>query len=139
MITTVEEHSQRYEQSLAACPEAIAAVRHIVRVVLRLWGRTDLSYDVTLCLTELLTNVIKHAACSECLISLQDRPIGLRVAVADTDPAPPVVRHPDHLSETGRGMALIERTAHRWGVEWTLSGKRVWAEFRTARPAAVGA
>ncbi|MDT3398870.1 ATP-binding protein [Streptomyces sp. B1866] len=138
MTTTLEAHVQRYEQSLDACPEAIATVRRIVRTILFLWDRADLSDDVTLCLTELLTNVVKHATCPACLISIQDKPTGLRLAVADTEPAPPVVRRPGHLSETGRGMALIEKTAHRWGVEWTLSGKRVWLEFR-AVPQAVSA
>ncbi|MDT3395128.1 ATP-binding protein [Streptomyces sp. B1866] len=135
MSTTAEDFTHQFAQSLDLSPEAIPTVRGIVRAHLGLWDLSALSHDVALCLSELLSNVVKHTDSPYCVIVIQYFADSLRVAVSDTDPTPPVVLRPDFLAESGRGMALIDRTADTWGVDRTPDGKRVWFELRTAATA----
>lgn len=121
-----------FEQPLDACPAEFATVRRTVAARLGIWGLGRISDDVTLCVTELLANVARHAASPECVLSLHHNSDHLRTAVRDTEAGLPVVKHPDDDAEDGRGMFLISTTADRWGVELTPGGgKEVWFELRT--------
>jgi hypothetical protein len=57
------------------------------------------------------------------------RPRGVRIEVHDGSPAAPVVRRYDDDAMTGRGLALVDELARRWGVERTPGGKAVWFEL----------
>lgn len=111
------------ELRLLATPKAAPELRHRLR---------EHSYDVRLCATELLTNVIDHLG--------EGTPVTVRViGTADhgrtrievTDPAPralPVVLSATETAESGRGMALLDALAQRWGVERWPDRKTVWCE-----------
>ncbi|CAM5642455.1 non-specific serine/threonine protein kinase OS=Streptomyces antimycoticus OX=68175 GN=SANT12839_039310 PE=3 SV=1 [Streptomyces antimycoticus] len=46
--------------------------------------------------------------------------------MSDSESALPVVKEPDFLSESGRGMFLLSKTAHERGTDLTPTGKTVW-------------
>ncbi|MEU4897835.1 ATP-binding protein [Streptomyces sp. NPDC044780] len=125
-----ENISQRYELRLRAHPQTLADVRRAVAARLRLWGREELISAAGMCVTELLSNVHKHASSPECVLILENLPDGIQAAVSDTESALPVVKEPDFLSESGRGMFLLSKTADAWGTDLTPTGKTVWFTLR---------
>ncbi|GHJ28001.1 hypothetical protein TPA0910_24340 [Streptomyces hygroscopicus subsp. sporocinereus] len=126
-----ENISQRYELRLRAHPQTLADVRRAVAARLRLWGREELISAAGMCVTELLSNVHKHAASPECVLLLENLSNGVHAAVSDTEFALPVVKEPDFLSESGRGMFLLSKTADEWGTDLTPTGKTVWFTLRS--------
>ncbi|QLH22040.1 ATP-binding protein [Streptomyces sp. Rer75] len=121
---------QRYEFRLRVHPQKLAEVRRAVSARLRLWGREELVTPAAMCVTELLSNVHKHAASPECVLTLENRPYGICAAVFDSETSLPVVKEPDFLSECGRGMFLLSKTAHEWGTDLHDHGKTVWFTLR---------
>ncbi|WP_416971949.1 ATP-binding protein [Streptomyces sp. 4F14] len=116
------EHSL-FEHSLLATSKAVPDLRHRLR---------EHSYDVRLCATELLTNVIDHVGDgTPVTIRVVPTPHGhTRVEVTDPEPRTlPILQHPDENAESGRGLALLTALARRWGVEWTAGRKTVWCEI----------
>ena len=90
---------------------------------------TDTTVDaITLCVSELVTNALDHAAPPfELRMAYANGRV--RVEVSDATTAPPVQRavQPDALR--GRGLQFVDQSATRWGVEPFPGGKTVWAEF----------
>ncbi|MET7905780.1 ATP-binding protein [Streptomyces sp. NPDC005336] len=121
-----ENIPQRYELRLRVHPQTLAEVRRAVGARLRLWGRGELITAAGMCVTELLSNVHKHTASPECVLTLENLRYGIYAAVSDTESALPVAKEPDFLSESGRGMFLLSKTAHEWGTDLTPTGKTVW-------------
>lgn len=111
-------------------------IRRTTSAHLRCWGWAPVVGAAAMCVTELLTNVIKHADSNECVLLLQSSASRVRIVVSDDSPALPVVREPDWRSEDGRGMFLLAATADSWGAAPTGSGKDVWVEFRPKAAAA---
>ncbi|MHB9859487.1 ATP-binding protein [Streptomyces sp. YIM S03343] len=109
--------------SLLATPKAVPELRHQLR---------HYDYEVRLCATELVTNVIDHIG--------EGTPVTVRVAsaddgrtrieVTDNDPrALPVRLSADATDESGRGLALLDALALRWGVDQEPDHKTVWCEL----------
>jgi len=117
------------ELDLLAFPKAVPDLRRAVRQYL---GAP--CADVQLCVTELVANVIRHVG--------EGTPIRVRVLRTDTrtrvevdDPDPralPVLLHPAADDESGRGLALLDAVALRWGVGQRAAGKTVWCELGEA-------
>ncbi|MEU9081626.1 ATP-binding protein [Streptomyces sp. NPDC048357] len=113
---------------LLAVPKAVPLARHAVREHLG-----DASHDAELCVSELLANVITHLG--------EGTPVTLRITgtgraartrVELTDPDPrvwPVLRQAADTDESGRGLALLDAVALRWGVIRGLGTKTVWCEL----------
>ena len=117
--------------SLAFGPEADAPrqARWAVRPLFP-DGDDPISAAVTLAVSELVTNVIKHTNAGGTLRAWDPKPDApFRVEVEDSDPTPPRRMAPDPHEPTGRGVQLVESLADSWGVEALPSGKVVWAEF----------
>ena len=112
------------EFHLLATPKAAPDLRYHLR-------KHD--YDVRLCVTELLTNVIDHVGEGT---PVTVRVIGTadhgrtRIEVTDPDPrALPVRLSAVETEESGRGLALLDALAERWGVEQWPDRKTVWCEL----------
>ncbi|WP_405711063.1 ATP-binding protein [Streptomyces xanthophaeus] len=113
---------------LLAVPTAVSLARHAVREHLG-----ENSPDAELCVSELLTNVITHVG--------EGTPVTLRITgtgraprtrVELTDPDPhgrPVPRQAAGTDESGRGLALLDAVALRWGVTQGARTKTVWCEL----------
>ncbi|MGV9814909.1 ATP-binding protein [Streptomyces cellulosae] len=110
---------------LLATPSEVSGVR----LALRAYGA-----DVQLCASELVTNVVQHLG--------EGVPVTVRVWCDDggrtrlevTDPDPralPVLRASVGADEeSGRGLALLDALATRWGVAYGPGrGKTVWCEL----------
>ena len=113
------------EFRLLATPKAAPDLRHQLR---------DHGFDVRLCATELLTNVIDHLGEGT---PVTVRVIGTaaghgrtRIEVTDPDPSTsPVPLPATETEESGRGLALVDALAERWGVERGPDRKTVWCEL----------
>lgn len=104
-------------------PESAAAVRRFVEEAIPEATHLD---DVILAASELAANVIRHAK-SGFTVRLIDREDIIRIEVSDGSSIIPAI---EDLTESHRGLRLIEAISEYWGVETTDTGKKVWAEFR---------
>jgi anti-sigma regulatory factor (Ser/Thr protein kinase) len=104
------------------------AARQFVVETLRGWGCERLVADAAVVVTELATNSVVHAH-SDFVVTLSSRAGGVRISVRDTSGAPPVRANLAEARLSGRGVALVEAIASRWGTDLDSGGKVVWAEF----------
>ncbi|MGW0766671.1 ATP-binding protein [Streptomyces sp. NPDC002676] len=113
---------------LVAVPKALQGLRRTVR---RYLGGP--CAEVQLCVTELVTNVIRHVGEGTSVRVRVARTVdGNRIRVEVTDPAEqalPVLLPTVDADENGRGLALIGAVAVRWGVEQGADHKKVWCEL----------
>jgi anti-sigma regulatory factor (Ser/Thr protein kinase) len=111
---------------LLALPKAVSEVRRAVREHLE-----APCADVELCVTELDGNVIRHVG-EGTPVRVGVSQVGgrIRVEVTDSDPRVlPVLLNAVEGDEAGRGLALLDALAVRWGVEQGAEGKTVWCEL----------
>jgi anti-sigma regulatory factor (Ser/Thr protein kinase) len=78
--------------------------------------------------SELVTNAVMHDGDSFTLSAtvVSD---GLRIEVADESPRMPVLRPFRTEVPGGRGIAIVDALASRWGVDPSARGKTVWFEI----------
>ncbi|MDI5972998.1 ATP-binding protein [Streptomyces sp. SL13] len=112
--------------TLRAEPHGLHEVRRAVRARLRAWGREELTLPAAMCVTELLSNVHKHARSPECELTMRGITRGIRISVIDREPRLPVAGEPGHLSRRGRGLFLLGGTVDAWGALPVPGGKEVW-------------
>ncbi|OEJ32730.1 ATP-binding protein [Streptomyces subrutilus] len=112
---------------LLATPGAVPLARHAVREHLG----SDASPDAELCVSELLANVIAHVGDgTPVTLRITGRATRTRVELTDPDPrAWPVLRQTGAAEESGRGLALLDAVALRWGVTQDARTKTVWCEL----------
>ncbi|TMZ49310.1 ATP-binding protein, partial [Klebsiella pneumoniae] len=117
-------------------PASIKEARDFAGAVLRDWELSDLSCDIRLVVSELVTNACRHAAppgftskwsVQFGLVRGQTR---LTCMVFDPSLQAPIMGDPGELGEGGRGLRLVECYSADWG--WDIldgQGKVVWAAF----------
>lgn len=114
---------------LAPTLTAPAQARSFLRTCLTRWTATDAANvdGAELVLDELVTNAVLHSRTPvEVLVGLRGN--ALRVAVADLSADAPRPRSAAEEEENGRGLALVDALASRWGVlPRPARGKVVWA------------
>lgn len=115
-----------FELDLLAVPKAVPDLRRTLSA--HPYGPHP---DVHLCVSELLSNVIRHLGeGTPVTVRLTTAPGRIRVAVTDPDPrAWPLLRRAGGDDETGRGLALLDAVSLRWGVEQGPDSKTVWCEL----------
>ena len=117
------------ELNLLAFAKAVPGLRRTVR---RHLGAS--CADVQLCVTELVGNVVRHVgegAPVRVRVARTEGASGGRIRIEVTDPDPralPVLCATGD-DESGRGLALLDAVALRWGVEQAVVGKAVWCEL----------
>lgn len=108
-------------RSFAPSTKSVPEVRSYVREAL---AGSPLIDDVVLVASELATNVVRHAQTAFTVsVSVND---GIRLEVSDGSSIIPAV---EELSESYRGLRVVEATSEEWGIEATRTGKKVWVEF----------
>jgi CheY-like chemotaxis protein/anti-sigma regulatory factor (Ser/Thr protein kinase) len=112
--------------------KSASTARRFVTETLDRWDCADLLDSITLLVSELVTNAVIHAdSAPEMAIVLTSET--LRVEVADRSDAMPVPREVDEFDTSGRGLALLDAMAERYGIlDRPDGGKTVW--FEVARP-----
>ncbi|GGW42809.1 hypothetical protein GCM10010503_19150 [Streptomyces lucensis JCM 4490] len=129
---------------LQALPSRIGQVRRIVSAQLRYWHLDPLIDRAALGVTELLSNVHRHARPDKsCTVELELLPDRLTVSVHDHDPRLPVPAGepaaPDvtPLATCGRGLAMVAAMSDSWGARPDGdNGKVVWFTLAAAAAAA---
>ena len=128
MGTTRPVGTTTAQVQLSPLPASAAAARRFVAETLTTWGHDDAVDTATLLVSELVTNAILHAR-SDVDLVLTETDGHLRVEVHDASPEAPQVRAYDATSMTGRGLAMVQSFAARWGVKPLPAGKAVWFEL----------
>ncbi|MFG2331609.1 ATP-binding protein [Streptomyces sp. NPDC048604] len=129
----ISEPSRHCTVEVQALPSRIGQVRRIVSAHLRYWHLDALIDHAALGLTELLTNVHRHAQPDKkCTVEVELLLDRLTVSVLDHDPRLPSETagdpdgDPDPYATSGRGLAIVEAVSESWGVRQEGSGKVVW-------------
>ncbi|WP_345942864.1 ATP-binding protein, partial [Streptomyces sp. SID486] len=154
----ISHPSRHCTVELQALPSRIGQVRRIVSAQLRYWHMDPLIDRAALGVTELLSNVHRHARPDKsCTVELELLPDRLTVSVRDHDPRLPVPADADTdtdsdadtqpdttpLATCGRGLAMVAAVSESWGARPDgENGKVVWftlpataqAGTRPARP-----
>ena len=92
----------------------------------------QLADDVSLAVSELTSNVVRHTNEGGTMAAWNRDPF--RLEVSDSDNRLPL--SPLHANESGgHGLNIVDEVAEKWGVDPNVGrpGKTVWANFR--RPA----
>ncbi|GII55226.1 ATP-binding protein [Planotetraspora thailandica] len=112
-----------------------SAAREFTAKTLDGWGLPCLIDDAELVVSELVTNALRHAdaggGAAPIRLQLVNHRFHVGCAVRDPSgnvPAPSAV---GDLSETGRGLRLVEALTATWGWILVGEGKVVWALFET--------
>jgi serine phosphatase RsbU (regulator of sigma subunit)/anti-sigma regulatory factor (Ser/Thr protein kinase) len=108
---------------------AVRIGRRFVAERIATLGASSMASDAALITGELVANALQHGH-PPVSVSVSGDASCVRIAVADGNPRPPVRPAASLANMTGRGIALIESVAARWGVDRDPSGgKVVWAEL----------
>ncbi|MFI9820594.1 ATP-binding protein [Streptomyces sp. NPDC052013] len=118
---------------LQALPSRIGQVRRIVSAQLRYWHMDSLIDRASLGVTELLSNVHRHAQPDKtCTVEMELLLERLKVSVRDHDPRLPVLEDAGPLATCGRGLAMVAAMSESWGaLPDGESGKVVWFTLPT--------
>jgi anti-sigma regulatory factor (Ser/Thr protein kinase) len=116
--------------SLAGDASCVRRARTFIETTLGEWKFSDQVDTAVLLTSELVTNAVVHAR-SGIEVHVQYRPEGvLRIEVVDDSFREPFrlnTASPD--ATAGRGLAILDTLASRWGVETLDTGKAVWFEL----------
>jgi anti-sigma regulatory factor (Ser/Thr protein kinase) len=122
--------------TLRVRPEAAPQARHaLAGLALAATTRENLALVVT----ELVTNVVRHAGLSASdtfSMELTNRDKGIRLAVRDGGPGFPRERieSDDPFGTGGRGLVIVAALSDAWGVESDEDGCTVWCEMPASWP-----
>lgn len=130
-----EETRRTLQLTLPATTDAVGLARQATRIALAAWRLAFLEETAALLVSELATNVVRHARGSAGVMALELETMDtwLRIEIADSDPRWPQPRIPAGFDDSGFGFILVEALAAKWGVREMAQGKVVWAELDTRR------
>jgi len=124
---------------------SIAPSRAFALRTMHRWDESEHADDVAAVVSELLANALRHALpqagedASPWPIRLGLLHTGSHVVCAVSDPGAgiPMLREPEQLAESGRGLLVVALLSDQWGYcpapePW--QGKVVWAAFAASSP-----
>ncbi|HEY8480568.1 MAG TPA: ATP-binding protein [Spirillospora sp.] len=121
---------QEFSWELLPIPASVRAGRDLAEVQLNKWDLSAIAEDVTLIVSELLTNATAASSGTITMRLLLD-PESLTVEVSDQSPDRPRRRQAGPDDESGRGLLIVEALTEAWGHRSSADGaKVVWARCR---------
>jgi anti-sigma regulatory factor (Ser/Thr protein kinase) len=127
-----EPASNHVEIPLPADVRAPGEARNFVRTR---WPELDEDVldDVTLIVSELVSNAVQHGE-PDIVLRMLVEPFSVDVSVLDhgSQVPPATIRVPAESATSGRGLSIVDRLASDWGVEPLDGGKQVWARLRVS-------
>lgn len=120
-----------YSKTLPCAAESAEPARQLVRTALRAWGLERLEDDGALVVTELVANAARHTdgiVIRVCVSRPADDQV--RIGVVDRSKIRPERRQVGDLSESGRGLTMVESVTDHWGTDLLPFGKRVWGVLK---------
>lgn len=115
--------------TLPSDPAAASQSRAFVAKALTAWQiRDELSDDILLSCSELVTNAVEHGD-GEVSLRLRHDTESVELQVGDEGGGTPEVHPFGVRSERSRGLAIVEALASDWGWSRSDRGKSVWARF----------
>lgn len=112
-------------------PRAIRGVRAFVAEVVSPERDRPVHDDAVLVASELATNALRHVE-APFAVGVRTGEASVTILVRDLSSDEPSRRLAGVEASSGRGIAIVERLAARWGTEQLAEGKVVWAELATA-------
>ncbi|WP_052808958.1 ATP-binding protein [Streptomyces natalensis] len=129
--------------ALTADQQAAGKARRFTWATLSGWQLGPLVDNAALVVSELLTNALRYGlptsaarttTCPRPLwLGLLRRPDLVLCTVCDHSTQVPLLKTPDHLAQSGRGLHIVNCLSQSWG--WTtptVAGKAVWAALSIA-------
>ncbi|WP_069885317.1 SpoIIE family protein phosphatase [Streptomyces luteocolor] len=113
-------------------PSEVGRARELVREQLRAWSLEALGDTAELLVSELVTNVVRHARSGRVDLRLV-RSGTLLCEVEDDDQTLPTLLSAGPGDEFGRGLRVVSTLAKEWGTSRTSAGKTVWFELALPR------
>lgn len=129
-IYLMDRKQQDAVRHIALKPDRRSAhdAREFVHQTLTEWGCDGIADEVTLAVSELVTNAVIHAH-SAASLTLIETSSGIQVRVQDNDPEHPTVRWVAEDDFGGRGMHIVDALSDSWGIEAAPPGKIVWLDI----------
>jgi anti-sigma regulatory factor (Ser/Thr protein kinase) len=121
-------------------PDVPATVRRRLAARVDAWGvDADTAEELSLMVTELVTNAIEHGRTRLRLTVALDAG-AVEIQVRDHSALRPRLQPTDPLARRGRGLQVVDALASRWGWTFHPVGKTVWATMAAGgrRPAPLG-
>jgi anti-sigma regulatory factor (Ser/Thr protein kinase) len=109
-------------------PASASVARELVACACHDWHLESLIDDLSLVVTELVANAVRHAG-TEMEVRLIALEGGIRLEVQDGSTRPLRPRPSTLVDEGGRGLLLVDALSSRYGVEGEAGGKKVWVEL----------
>lgn len=127
IVRVQDPDRQVAHRRLGTEPGAPRVARNLVGEHLLAWGVSGRVVDeVTLVTSELVTNAVLHGT-PPIELRLQRTDQEIVVEVRDASVAAPRRRRAGPEDDGGRGLAIVEAVADRWGSRSISAGKVVWA------------
>jgi hypothetical protein len=124
----------RVQATFPPAPESAAAARQLASRVLHDWGLVAFEETTLLLVTELVSNVVRHANTPLTLDVSLDGPL-LRVEVTDYDERLPAMTAASARSHHGWGLRFVRELSSEWGTTVNHNGKTVWFDLNVDEPA----
>lgn len=131
-----DQPAATYRFTAPAWAGTARVAREFVAAALVANGRDGLIENACLCVSDIVSNVVRHARVTSLAVGVDVYDDRVVVGVSDTDPSRlPWRRDAAADAEGGRGLMLVQRLSEASGVAWewdglTLVGKRVWFELK---------
>lgn len=116
--------------SLPATFDSAGRARRFTLRHLHDWGCDEIGDDARLVVSELVTNMVRHAPHGGYL-KLMLGPDRVRISMTDHGQGTIAQREPAPEEPSGRGLLIVERLSHRWGVDLGPDdrGHTVWCDL----------